>query len=222
VGKTTLFKSILGFLPLKKGEVLIDGKSFKKFSRSELARMISYVPQAHETQFAFTVLETVLMGRSVYFGTFGSPKKEDKAAAEKALEDLGISFLSDRKYSQLSGGERQMVLIARALAQSPNFIMMDEPTSNLDYGNQVRVLQCVKKLAEQGIGIIMTTHSPDHVFQCGGKVAFLQRNNLYLYGVPEQILTRENLSKGYGVSVYITQNIIEDREISSCIPVLHS
>ncbi|WP_286723693.1 ABC transporter ATP-binding protein, partial [Pelotomaculum sp. PtaB.Bin117] len=158
VGKTTLFKSILGFIAIKGGEIILDGQNIKKWSKSRLAKAVGYVPQAHTTPFPYTVLDVVLMGRIAHLGPFSSPSRDDVKIAEESLERLGVSFLKDMTYTEISGGERQMALIARALTQKPQILILDEPTSNLDYGNQVRVLLQIKKLSEEGIGVIMTSH----------------------------------------------------------------
>ena len=131
VGKTTLFKTILGFLRPQGGEILLDGENVRTWPRRRLAMVIGYVPQAHTPAFPFRVLDVVLMGRTAHIGLAASPAKADVAVAETALDVLGVSFLRDRIYTEISGGERQMVLIARALAQQPRFLVMDEPTANL-------------------------------------------------------------------------------------------
>ena len=157
VGKTTLFKSILGFLDVRAGEVTLDGQNIKKWSKPRLAKAIGYVPQAHTPPFPYTVLDVILMGRMAHLGLFSSPSREDVKIAEESLEKLSISFLKNMTYTEISGGERQMVLIARAITQKPQLLILDEPTSNLDYGNQVRVLLQIRKLSDQGISILMTS-----------------------------------------------------------------
>jgi len=220
VGKTTLFKTILGALPSKGGEILVDGRRLREFSRKEFARTISYVPQAHTPPFPFKVLDVVVMGRTAHLGTFASPGKKDVAAAELALEQLGVSYLRNRIYTEISGGERQMVLIARALVQDTAFLMMDEPTSNLDFGNQVRVLENAKRLAkERNLGIIMTTHYPDHAFYCDSRVALMKRNNEYLEGKADNIVTAENMDSAYGIYTKILTGEYEDKTIRACVPV---
>ena len=222
VGKTTLFKSLLGFLKIKEGQVLIDGEEISKWPRKKLAKVVGYVPQAHNASFEFNVLDVVVMGRSAYIGAISSPSKEDIKIAEQSLRALGIYFLKDRLYTEISGGERQMVLLARALTQQPKILIMDEPTSNLDYGNQVRVLQQVNELARRGLAIIMTTHSPDHAFLCSSKVALLQRNNVFKVGSVDDIVTEKNLNDAYGVNVNIVKTLGDNgEEIKSCIPLLN-
>lgn len=219
VGKTTLFKSILGFLAIKGGEITLDGQNIKKWSKPQLAKVVGYVPQAHTPPFPYTVLDVVLMGRIAHLGAFSSPSKEDVKIAEESLEKLGVSFLKYMTYTEISGGERQMVLIARALTQNPRILIMDEPTSNLDYGNQVRVLLQIKKLAESGIGVVMTSHFPNHAFLCSSKVALLNKNGFEI-GMADNVITESNMKDTYGINVKITK--LEDNkglEIKSCVPL---
>ncbi len=223
VGKSTLFRTVLGLLKPLGGEILIDGKNIHTLPRKEFAKMMAYVPQAHNPPFPFRVLDVVIMGRTAHLGTFGAPGKRDRTIALHMLERLGISFLADRIYTEISGGERQLVLIARALAQEPAFLMLDEPTSNLDFGNQVKVLQCVSGLAKEiGLGIIMTTHFPDHAFQTKGEVALMEWNNVFLSGNAEDIITAENMKDTYGIEIKVVKNTIEDLTVNSCIPVIRN
>ncbi len=223
VGKSTLFKTIQGFLKPLGGQILIDGRSIHAISQKQFARLVGYVPQVHNPPFPFRVLDVVLMGRTARMGTFGSPGGHDKEIALQMLERLGISFLADRTYTETSGGERQMVLIARALAQEPAFLLLDEPTSNLDFGNQVRVLQCISDLAKKsGLGIILTTHFPDHVFQCEGNVALMEWNNVFLTGNAEEVITAKNMKDTYGIEVKVLKNTIDNITLQSCVPVIKS
>lgn len=221
VGKTTLFKTMLGFLEIIKGDILLDGEKINYHQREKVALSIAYVPQAHVSSFAFRVIDVVVMGRIVHMGRFASPAKEDFGIAEKVLEDLEISYLRDYKYTEISGGERQLVLIARALTQQPKILIMDEPTSNLDYGNQIRVLKVIKKLSSKGLGVLMTSHFPDHAFICCTKIGLIQKNNTFIVGNVDDVITEENLKNAYGINVRITETTIENGEIlKSCIPRL--
>lgn len=222
IGKTTLFKTILRFLPLQKGSVLIDGQSIERFSKKDFARLIGYVPQSHIPPFAFSVMDVVVMGRTAHLDVFGSPSKKDYDFAVELLEQLGLSDLQNRNYTELSGGERQMVLIARALAQEPAFLMMDEPTSNLDFGNQVKVLQNIKNLAKQGLGVIMTTHSPDHVFLCNASVALMMQDKQYLTGHVSEVLNEKTLSETYGVHIAILKDQYHGQSYRFCQPIIDS
>jgi iron complex transport system ATP-binding protein len=222
VGKTTFFKSILGFLKLQGGDITINGENIKKWSRRKLAQIIGYVPQAHIPPFPFKVIDVVTMGRTAHMGSFSSPSEKDTAIAEEALKSLGVYFLKDRIYTEISGGERQMVLIARALTQQPQILVLDEPTSNLDFGNQVRVLEQINRLVQKGMGVIMTSHFPDHAFLCSGKVALMKRNNDFVVGSADEVITEENLRSAYGVDVKITSTTNNRGEyIRSCVPILN-
>ncbi|NTV46023.1 MAG: ABC transporter ATP-binding protein [Chlorobiales bacterium] len=221
VGKTTLFKTILGFIKPIAGTVTIDGTNISQFSAKDFARLVAYVPQAHHTPFPYKVRDVVLFGRTVHLGLFESPGKKDRMIADRFLELLEISHLSERPFTELSGGERQMVIIARALTQEARFIILDEPTSNLDFGNQVRVIQKIRELRKQSLGILMSTHFPDHAFMLASKVIVMDRGLLYRFGEPETTLTPETLKKIYGVEVQVFDtppNGTPARKV--CAPVL--
>ncbi|AKG34377.1 ABC transporter ATP-binding protein [Paenibacillus durus] len=221
VGKTTLFKTILGFLKLIDGKILLDGQDVRSWSRKKLAGAIGYVPQAHTPPFPFSVIDVVLMGRVAHLGALSSPSGKDVKIADEALDSLGISYLRDRIYTEISGGERQMVLIARALTQKPDILVMDEPTSNLDFGNQIKVLKQVNRLAERGLGIVMTTHFPNHAFQCPGKVVLLQRNNRFVYGKADEVVTENHLRAAYGIDVVIKDIMLPGgNAVRSCVPLI--
>ncbi|MFQ5546544.1 MAG: ABC transporter ATP-binding protein, partial [Acidiferrobacterales bacterium] len=204
-GKTTLFKTVLGLLVPHGGMVSIDGEATASWSRRRLARAMGYVPQAHNAFFPFSVLEAVLMGRTPHMGLFASPSKSDIAIAEQVLETLNISHLRDAIYTRISGGERQLALIARALAQEPEILIMDEPTASLDFGNQMLVLNQIRRLAASGIAIILSTHDPDHAFHCAHRVAMLHEGRLAHLGVPEEVITSESLKQLYGVDVSVVE-----------------
>lgn len=221
VGKTTLFKTILGFLKLQKGEILLDGQNIVSWSPKKLAKAIGYVPQAHTPPFPFSVIDVVVMGRTAHLGAFAAPSPKDLEIAEEAIEGLKISYLKDRIYTEISGGERQLVLIARALTQQPKILIMDEPTSNLDFGNQVIVLEQINKLSKAGYGVIMTSHFPDHAFLCSTKVALMQKNSQFSVGTVDEVVTEENLKAAYGVDVKIIKTAKDKGvEITACVPLL--
>jgi ABC-type cobalamin/Fe3+-siderophores transport systems, ATPase components len=204
-GKTTLFKTVLSLLTPRAGTVRVDGESVAGWGRPRLARTFGYVPQAQLTGFPFSVREVVLMGRTAHIGPFAVPSRGDREAADAALATLGIAHLAEREYTQISGGERQLSLIARALAQDPRVLVMDEPTASLDFGNQVRVLTQVETLAGRGIAIIFSTHDPDQAFLCAHRVALLSQGRLVALGAPEAVITPERLGTIYGVSVAIAE-----------------
>jgi len=203
-GKTTLFKTLLGLLPPQQGAVLIDGRDVRTLPRDAVARQISYVPQAHGAFFPYTVREVVLMGRTAHLGLFAAPSARDHAAAMTAIRRLGLAHLADAVYTQISGGERQLVLIARALAQDARMVVMDEPTANLDFGNQVRVLERIRALAGEGIGVLLSTHDPDHAFLCADRVAMLHQGELVACGPAAEVMTAAQLQQIYGVAVAVT------------------
>ncbi|ODA39255.1 ABC transporter ATP-binding protein [Desulfosporosinus sp. BG] len=219
VGKTTLFKSILGFIDVRGGEITLNGENIRKWSKPRLAKAIGYVPQAHTPPFPYTVLDVILMGRMAHLGLFSSPSKDDIKIAEESLETLSISFLKNMTYTEISGGERQMVLIARAMTQKPQLLILDEPTSNLDYGNQVRVLLQIKKLSDEGIGVVMTSHFPNHAFLCSSKVALLNKNGFEV-GTTNELITETNMRDTYGINVKIAK-VVDDQgvDIRSCVPL---
>ena len=202
-GKTTLFKTILGLVPPLGGAVMADGAAIHQWSRQSLARVFGYVPQAQLGFFPFTIREVVLMGRTARIGLFNTPSSRDTGIAQQLLEVLGIDHLADRPYTDVSGGERQLALIARALAQEPQVPVMDEPTASLDFGNQVTVLSEIKRLAARGLAVLLSTHDPDHAFGVGTRVALIDDGRLIAQGAPEQVLTPQRLHQVYGVRVIV-------------------
>ena len=204
-GKTTLFKTVLRLLTPRGGRITLDGESTAGWSRPRLARTFGYVPQAQLAGFPFTVLEVVLMGRTAHVGPFAVPSRRDRAAAADALALLGIAQLGDRVFTECSGGERQLALVARALAQEPQVLVMDEPTASLDFGNQVRVLMQMESLARRGIAVIFSSHDPDQAFLCAHRVALLSGGHLVALGSPAEVITPERLGAIYGVTVEIAE-----------------
>lgn len=219
-GKTTLFKTLLGLLPAQGGSVLINGADARNLSREAVARQISYVPQAHGAFFPFTVREIVLMGRVAHISLFAAPTHSDHAAADAAMDRLGLTALADISYTRISGGERQLTLIARALAQEAPVVVMDEPTANLDFGNQVRVLERIRELADTGTGVLLSTHDPDHAFLCADRVAMLHGGALMATGVPGEVMTAENLRQLYGVDICLTEVLLSSGgKRNVCLPL---
>ena len=202
-GKTTLFRTVLGLLEPHAGSIRLDSSSLKTLSRAEIARRVGYVPQGHAGYFAFTVREFVLMGRTAHLGVFSVPRKQDRQVAERALESLGIAHLADQPVTEISGGERQLALVARALAQEPKLLVLDEPTANLDFGNQVRVLQRISALAASGISILFSSHDPDHAFLCARRALLLAEGRVLEIGTPRAVIRPDTLERLYGVSVKV-------------------
>ncbi|MGN7403380.1 ABC transporter ATP-binding protein [Cytobacillus praedii] len=201
VGKSTLFHCLLGLSKNFNGEILIDGISIRKMKTVNLAKKIAYIPQSHHPTFNFSVLNTVLMGLTVHLKGASMPKSTHEQEAFDALEMLGISHLWNRGYAEISGGERQLALIARAIVQKTNILVMDEPTANLDYGNQMRVMTRVKKLANQGYIVILSTHNPEHAFLYGNKALVIYKGEIVKMGNPQEIITEELIKQVYGVKV---------------------
>ena len=217
VGKSTLFNCILGLLTPESGEILIHGEPISDIGVRELARRIAFVPQSHAPTFNYSVFDMVLMGTTSRVGGISSPGSEHIALAEDALERVGIAHLRTRGYMQISGGERQLTLIARALAQQASVIIMDEPTANLDYGNQLRVLMRIKELSREGITVIQSTHNPEHAFLFADRIIALIDGRVAADGKPSEAVTEDLIHALYGVRVRLTHD--EDGTIR-CNPIL--
>jgi iron complex transport system ATP-binding protein len=200
-GKTTLLKTLLGLLAPKSGEVRLADRALASHGDRERARLIAYVPQSHVATFAFTVEAVVLMGRTAHGSLFSAPSAADRAIAARALERFGISHLSARPYTMISGGERQLVLLARALAQEPQFIVLDEPTASLDFGNQGKVMREIRALAAAGHGVLFTTHDPNHAMRAADRAFLLRDGTRIAEGAIETVLNRAELERLYGAPV---------------------
>ena len=219
-GKTTLIKCLLGFNSWENGRTGIDGKDIREIKGRSLWQKISYVPQAKKPSFTYKVKEMVLLGRNPYLGDFSLPGKEDRLAADKAMETAGISHLQDRNCSEISGGELQLVMVARALAAEPEYLILDEPESGLDFRNQLIVLDLIRKLStEQDITVILNTHYPDHALRISDKVLLLFGNGIYQFGRTRQILTDEHLKALFGVDIALWNKQLNGREYSAVIPL---
>lgn len=202
-GKTTLFKTLLGLLRAQGGRVTLGDGALADLPRAEIARRIAYVPQAQDTAFPYTASDLVLMGRVAHRGVFAAPTPEDRKIAQDSLAELGIAGLASREVTTLSGGQRQLVIVARAMAQAAPLIVMDEPTASLDFGNQVAVLAEIRKLAGRGSGIVLSTHDPDQAFAVASRVALMQDGVIVAQGTPAEVLTAERLKAVYGVDVTV-------------------
>lgn len=214
-GKTTLFRTLLGLLPPLAGTVNLDGTRMSALSRRAIARRIAYVPQAHAPAFPFTVSDVVLMGRTPHLDLFSRPGREDRRRVDAALSRLGIADLAEADYSRLSGGQRQLVLIARALAGDAGYLVMDEPTASLDYGNQSLVLKQIRSLAGQGIGILLSSHDPDHVLAIGDRAALIRDGAILRQGSLDQVMDSNLLSRLYGMAVEVV-SLPDGRRV--CLP----
>jgi iron complex transport system ATP-binding protein len=200
-GKTTLFKTLLGLLPPIGGQVLLQGQDMSGLSRRDIAKIIAYVPQAQVIDFAYSVFDLVLMGRTVHLGPYASPSGADREHAYAALEALGIADLAGADTTRISGGQRQLVSIARALAQDARVIVLDEPTASLDLGNRILVIDTIRELAQRGLGIVLSTHDPDQALDIAQKVAMIASGTQLTCGPVDVVMTPENLSRAYGLSV---------------------
>ena len=213
-GKSTLLNCIANLFRPTSGQIRLNGKPMEHMSMRDVAKIIGYVPQIHTPAYAYTVREFVVMGRTPYIGSFASPSAEDYRIADESLERMGISHLRDKVYTEISGGERQQVTIARVITQQPQIILLDEPTAHLDYGNQYRVVQMVKALADEGYSLLMTTHYPDHAIILNGKVAILNREGVLGIGLSADTVNEDTLSRLYGLHVKTVYN--EDAERNIC------
>lgn len=220
VGKTTLFKTMLGMQSSFGGEVLVQGAPIASYAPRDLARIVAYVPQAHTPPFAFTAFDVVVMGAAASSGFFGTPGDAERDIAEEVLADFDIVDLRDRPYTELSGGQRQMVLIARAVAQRPSVLFMDEPTASLDLGNVARVLSTVRRLAARGMAVVMTTHSPEHVAQCDARGVLVMRSGRMVHGDAKTLLTPELLSEAYGSPIALGEISHRGKALFACQPIV--
>lgn len=214
VGKSTLLKAIVHEINPVEGCVYIDGKESQSYSAQLLARKIAYIPQRSTVVFPFPVIDIVVMGRTPYLGYFARPTEKDKKIALEKLRYLNIEHLENIPFTNLSGGEQQLTLLASALAQEPELLVFDEPTAHLDFGHQYRFIELVRQLANQGIGVIMTTHSPDHPLSLHCQTLILQGGRLIAYGNATDVVTAENLSRIYDIST----NIVSINEKLVCVP----
>jgi len=218
-GKSTLFRTLLGLLPAQAGEVRLDGDPLASLSRTAIAKRVSYVPQAHTGYFPFTMRDVVLMGRTAHLSPFAAPGRHDVEIADACLAKLGLGALADQVYTRVSGGERQLALIARALAQQAPLVVMDEPTASLDFGNQARVLDEVRALARGGIGVIMATHDPDQAFLCADRVALLHAGRLVADAPPTEAITPATMREVYGIDADVLDVTLANGETRRvCVP----
>ncbi len=217
-GKTTLFRCMLGLLKGYRGEIRVTGRPLKDFSVRELARQIAYIPQAHSPTFNYTVLQTVLMGTNAHMSRFKTPGKRETRLAEEMIHRLGVSHLAGRGYAEVSGGERQLVLIARALAQQSKILIMDEPTANLDYGNQIRVMKQIQTLAREGYLVLLSTHNPEHVLLYSDKVLVLRNGKTDLFGHTREILSESVITAIYNTPVEIHDIKTGGGVVPICVP----
>ncbi|MEJ2500366.1 MAG: ABC transporter ATP-binding protein, partial [Campylobacterales bacterium] len=212
-GKSTLIRLMLGLLR-GSGDIRLAGRPLPDYSHKTIAQHIAYIPQYHNVPFNYTVREMVVMGRVAKLGFFSQPGKKDYAVADEALRTVGIEHLAKRPFGQLSGGQKQMVLLSRALAQEVSTFIMDEPVTGLDYGNQMRLLEMITRLSEQGYTFLKTTHYPDHALLVSSRVVVMHEGKMIGDGTPDAVITPKMLRDVYGVEA----EIVEHRDKNWCIP----
>ncbi|MEG1500783.1 MAG: ABC transporter ATP-binding protein [Clostridiales bacterium] len=221
VGKSTLFRCMLGLQNgYYGGKIQVDGENIQDLSATDLAKKIAYIPQYHTPAFHYTVFNTVLMGTTPLFGRLSSPGKEHEKAVMEALDQFGIAHLRDRSCIQISGGERQLTLLARAIVQQAKILVLDEPTANLDYGNQIRVMREICKLAEKGYSIIISTHNPEHALLYANQVLVLLDGGVLRFGKPNEVVTSDLLRQIYRVDVSLEEIKSNTQTVRVCVPFL--
>ena len=224
-GKTTMLDCILGLNKIRKGDVIVEGMNTKDLKPEEMAQKIAYVPQKHNRTFPYSVLEIVLMGRTAYTSMFTSPGKEDIQIAEESLEKVGMYKFKDRVFTSLSGGEAQLVKIARALAQNTKLLIFDEPTSHLDFRHELNVLKyTVELVKENNISILMATHFPNHAFYLENngintKVAMIEEGTFGAFGMPSQILNEENMKNIFKIETKVFEYIENNKKLNYIVPI---
>lgn len=217
-GKSTLFRLMLGFLRGQGGSIRIEGTELAQMSNAQRAEKVAYIPQSVDPVYNYTVEEMVLMGLTGSLGILSMPKEEHKKAVRRILQNLGIENLSERGYARISGGERQLVLLARALVQRAGIFLMDEPTANLDYGNQHRVMKKVRELNRSGYTVMMSTHNPEQAFLYADRAVVLCDGTVVGDGPPEEVLTGEMLERIYGIPVVLADENLGKRKVRICLP----
>ena len=216
VGKSTLFRCILGLLHGFQGEITVDGTAVSTLGARELARKVAYIPQSNYPAFQYSVFDMVLMGTTAQSRGFSPPGPKQEAASLEALERLDIAHRADRSYTRLSGGERQLVLIARALAQRSQVLLMDEPTANLDYGNQIRVLTKVRALADAGYTIVQSTHNPEQSYLFSHQILAMKDGQVLAHGAPGEVMNEDLIRALYGIDAEVVS--LRDGRMRVCIP----
>lgn len=216
VGKSTLFRCILGLLKPSSGQTMVDGTPIAELSAVQLAKKIAYIPQSHHPAFNYSVFDMVLMGSTAQLSGLSSPGQKQMEQAQAVLERLGIAHLKDRGYSNISGGERQLTLIARAMVQQAKILVMDEPSASLDFGNRIRVMQTVSQLTKEGYCVIQSTHDPDQAYRYSDKVLALHGGKVLAYGIPKEIINASLISTLYGVDVEVCP--MQDDTVRVCVP----
>lgn len=219
-GKSTLLRCLGGALSLSAGSVRIGGEELARLDATARARKVAILFQQHQATFAFSALDVVTMGRTPHLARFGSPSAQDRKAAAQALEEFGLLHVKDRAYTELSGGERQLVLLCRTFVQQPDVILLDEPTAHLDFKNQVRCLNLIGMLADRGVAIVLTSHDPNHAFLFPGRALLMRLDRSVIIGAPSEIITGASLAATYGieVGVFSVARAPPSRHLTFCSP----
>jgi len=218
VGKTTLFRCLLGLRTPSSGSISIDGKIMEKYNSAQLAHAIAYIPQNASPVYNYTVLDMVLMGVTHSLPRFRGPAEAHTEKALEILKNLGIMHLEERGCNEISGGERQLVLLARALIQDARVLIMDEPTANLDYANRFWVMKRIQMLGSSGYTVIFSTHEPNHALAYASRVLALKNGEVLLNGNPRTVLTEDALSSLYGIGIHVGEIELADRKHLVSIP----
>ena len=216
-GKTTLLRTLLGLLGPLAGEVTLDGRALAAWSPRERAARLAYVPQGGESHFDFAVAEMVELGRSAHRGVFGRPGRHDREVALASLRRLGIEHLAARPYHGVSGGERQLVMIARALASEAAHVVMDEPTANLDFANQAAIIDEIARLRACGTAVLFSTHTPDHALRVADRVVMLRPGGMMAAGETSVVLASDRLTALYGHPIEVVEALCADGPRKTCI-----
>jgi ABC-type cobalamin/Fe3+-siderophores transport systems, ATPase components len=204
-GKSTLLRCLCNLYRLNAGSISIDGRDIASYGPANLAKKIGFIPQIHTPTFPYTVLQVVLMGRTPHMNMIATPSESDYKIAEEAIKTVNIEYIMDKPYTELSGGQMQLVLMARVLAQEPEILLLDEPTSHLDVGNQIHTIEMVRMLSKKGLSLVMTSHFPDHTFLSSHKVGIMKDKRFIAMGPADEVVTEENLARTYGVSIKIVR-----------------
>jgi ABC-type cobalamin/Fe3+-siderophores transport system ATPase subunit len=221
-GKTTLLRCVLGLLTPERGTIRVAGADTAELSARQLARLVAYVPQTTTITFPFTTLDIAVMGRTPHLSMTATPSAADRRAALATLAGLGIDHLAERPFSLLSGGERQLTLIARALVQQAPVLILDEPTAALDYGNEVHLLRVVAELAAAGRSVLMTTHQPDHALTYATRAVLMRNGTIIADGSPADVVTSGSLTELYGTPIHVAEVALPGSVgggVRTCIPV---
>ena len=214
MGKSTLLQCIIGAFRISAGSITVDGMPVADYKPRDFARKVAYIPQTHTPSFAYKVIDIVTMGRTSRIGYLANPSDDDVAFAHEQLNYLGVGHLAEKPYTDISGGERQLVMIASALTQEPELMILDEPTAHLDFGNQYRFVELVEKLRDRRMGVLMTTHFPDHALALDARTAVLSGGRIIAEGQARDVITNESMRELYGIEVNVCQ--VGDRTV--CIP----